>query len=442
MAGNERDLKKEAAAYAAGFKGTRVKTGHAPIRSEAMSIEDFIGGFRALDSANAKMKDAHEIRDIAFPVWNGGTLNDGTQMANNKANITINFNRQSKDAFPDSKGTKAIASVAIINDSTVRVDLDTAAFAQDTIESKEASGKYEDDDAKKRLETQKDRVPMTFNFINAKNGVAGITAETMTQNVGKLATQRFVLYAPKKGDPSVQRPSTEMIQDIGSLYNDKFVDFMGNLKKYTKDLKDKDGQTIEGYKVSLDKFDAKVVDLNGVNSFVIVDAASGKPVGKDRTSEVNDWLRGVGQRFNREMSKTLYEKYPTDPNAAGYAPENRLALNIAKAINIAPYGVAPQHNSKPYEKDIMLVQPQVVGMLQPYATSLDNAHDVAVHNKTPEEAYTAETLSIADAMSKLYNGINDRAMTKEEKQNAVDAAMKAADTQFEALDKAMEGLGA
>lgn len=381
-----------------------------PIQSASMSKADFIGKFRALNSAKAAAQKNHEIAEIPFKTWDGGqavSARTGEDtFTNQDAKVTINFNKMS-NVFDDSnckyEGIADGAPVSYsenqgLNGDTVRVTMDTVKFAEAVHAEKAASGRYAG--REKALEGSKGRLDLRYDYAQANSGVASMSADSMAKNIGKFAAQRYVLTATAK-DPDAQKPSQALVSEIGKLYADEFNKFAQNLDKYGQNFKAQDGTEVADTAVKTDAFQLKAIGLEGIDkkgspkgpvAYAIVDAA-GNPVAPSQSSKANEWLRSVGERFQREISGTV--------NAA-YA-DNKLAKSIANSVNVVPYAVNPQ-GADGVNKDYMLVQPSVQAKISPFANNFDKACQVANHDLDIDKAYAPEVVANAKDLYETYNG--------------------------------------
>lgn len=231
-----------------------------------MSKAEFLSHFRALNNANAAAQKNHEIADIPFKTWDGGQYKNLTEdmkiePTNDDAHITINFNKMS-NAFDDSdcKYT-GIADGAPISCSEhqgsygdkIRVNMDTVKFAEAVHAEKAASGKY--DGRENALNASKSHIDMFYSYTQANNGVTSVSEESMINRIGQCVAQRYVLTATSK-DPDAQKPSKELISNIGKSYTNMFDRFMQNLSlgQYNWDFKTKEGIPVKGTAIKNDVF--------------------------------------------------------------------------------------------------------------------------------------------------------------------------------------------
>lgn len=121
-----------------------------------------------------------------------------------------------------------------------------------------------------------------------------------------------------------------------------------------------------------------------------------QPVDKNKVSEVNAWLRSIGERFKYEASDVINSTYV----------DNKLAKSIANSVSIVPYAVTPSHMGFD-SADYMLMQPSVQMQISPYVSSFDKACQVANHQLDLDKAYTPEIIANAKELYDTYNVDSD-----------------------------------
>jgi hypothetical protein len=418
----------------------------------AMSQEAFADKFNGLKKKEADGKDPGEninnfVATFQLPTFDGRQFqNDDNTVSygSNTANVTVNVAKCSKefgpkysvagkeDGYTGSCVNGAPMAVKFTEDVSdngpnagvkVVVEMDLKAIATANHEEKKLA--YDRDQelpASERRgipmpnEADRERIPATYSFTNAKDGVAGINENIVAKNIGKYAGQRYLHTASAK-NPNQGLPTAEVIDTVAKAYTNVFSRVMQECidGKANKDMKTtgkgKSGKgTISNSAVSAPSFEIQAVEVDGATVYAIKSDAP--------TKTVNDWLRSASTRINREWSQEIGKL--SEKAGSGFE-KGSLASKIANEISADCYAVSPK------DSDMLLVQPAMRGTSKVFASKLTDAYRVYTHQEEPSKVYGAEVLANAASLADTYNQGSGR--SREE-------ALEAAKQQLSAIKEA------
>jgi hypothetical protein len=405
-----------------------------------MTSKEFEDGFLALKNGGDENKVDNYMRNMTLKTFNGETFeNDGR--GSNQASFAVNFAKMCDSVGPEYKapGTDrsyagscengmpidivAYTDVSDNNPDTrdkyvVTADLRAIASAN-YIERKAAA---ERDGRTAPDPKSADRIAIKYTFPTTENGVAGMSLDGLTKNVGKAATQRYILTASQKTAGDV--PTADAVKSVAEVTKNTFESVMKDCidGKANKDMKTTgyNGKgTIEGTKVDKPNFDIKSMKVGEATVYAIDTSKSDVKV-----QDVNKWLVDVNNRFNKTLSQDVNSKFAAKSEEA----------KLGNMVGIQAYAVVPQDPATGEKKDMILIQPAMTAQLQPFTSSLIKAYDAATHSKdypakegeaknvSVEDIYGKEIVENAGKLAATYNAPSGR--TKDEAIAAVQAQLE------------------
>jgi hypothetical protein len=355
-----------------------------------MTGKEFREGFLALKKDGADQDVNNYLRAVEIKTWDGQVLeNDGR--GSNKASTIINFAKMCDSIGPEYNapgldrgytGSCAngmpvdVASYTDVadNDPNTRdkyvITLDPRAIASANYMERKAAAEEAGRPAPDKKSA--DRIPVKFTFPTTKNGVAGMSLEGLTNNVGKAATQRYILTASKNTAES-EVPAREDIEAVAKLTMATFDKVLMECAdgKAKKDIQttgvNGPKQPIEGTAVDKPAFGVKAIEVDGATVYAI-DTSKAKDT---TTADVNKWLVDVNNRFNKVLSQEVN----------GTMAKGSMQSKLGNMIGIQAYAVEPQDPVSNEKSGLILIQPATTAQLQPYTSSLVKAYDAATHSK-------------------------------------------------------------
>lgn len=412
MANDIRDL------INSGVDDTReIKTGKAPIKF-TVDAQDFTNGFKALNKeGNDRSDEKNWLNDLKIKTFDGrvsenpnakdGT--DGKYHGGTDCVVKINFAKLSNlsaGATGKRYDDPAIKIESLKDQATGNVvkyafDMDLGAVADANTAAKLAAANG-NEKRESAIRAQSGRVPVTYGYKVAKDGVCAVSNDTLTKVVGQAATQNYVLSASKK-DPNGVFPKDADVQKLGNEMTAMFEDAVkkATTGKWKNSFQAQDGTSVEASAV--DKLKIKSVASDAGNVYVIE---------ANSLQDANKQLTDFSTRFNLEKSGTINQTYPkTDDKAfsLGRTLGNGLKLN---AYAVAADGVSGEGKYQ--------VHPAFDFQTSPYAGSLKKAVDAYTNHDVGalENIYGKDILDNLDTLNAKYNAPTGR--TKAEAQAVVD----------------------
>lgn len=434
---------------------TKTEKGSATIKAETMSTKQFEDAFRAVaaHSKKGELSTDSYIADIGIKLFNGkvikGAEGEADKHGSYSAKTPVNFAKMTstigdefnKNVERDAKGNEIKRSgnagkgqkdgntpvyvVSEYNQSTgaeyVKIEVDTVALAKCNYEDKESAlmakhnGNVEEVKAA-MAGSDASRLPISIPFTNSVDGVGAANIDAFRNNVGRCATMNMILMNAEMNEQDVDTVAKEVMDKFESVITKAAAK---NLPK----LQDKNGKAIEGSDVKKPtEFGIKKVTLkDGKGNVYAITDASGKAITAptaEQTAKINEWLRGIGDRVNREKSQDL----GNNPAARDANNKSTPYGRLANCVKMQPYGVVPEGVG------MMVVQPRITCALQPYASSINKANQACMnHEVDPFVGYKlANEIKRFDT---LYNSPSGR---------KADEAMKAKDAIAKELKDAVK----
>lgn len=417
------------------FGTNSIKTSRT-ITLPTMTGAEFKKGFTAIKKDGDEKDVNNFLKTVEIKTWNGQLFeNDGR--GSNNAGVLINFAKMCDSVGPKYnapgldrgyRGSCAngmpvdVASYTDVSDNNPDtcdkfvVTLDPKALASANHMEVKASGKPG--------KSNPERLPIKYTFPTTKNGVAGMSLEGLTNNVGKAATQRYILTASKNTADS-EVPTRDDVEAVAKLTMATFDKVLmecadGKAKKELQTTGvNGPKQPIDGTAVNKPAFGIKAVEVDGATVYAI-DTSKAKDT---TTSDVNNWLVNVNKRFNKALSQEVNSTMA----------KGSMQSKLGNMIGIQAYAVEPKDPVSNEKSGLMIIQPATIAQLEPYTTSLVKAYDAATHSKdfpgeeknvSVDKIYDPKIVENAGKLAAEYN--QSSGLSK-------DAAIKAVQMQLEGV---------
>lgn len=365
------------------FGTNSIKTSRT-ITLPTMTGAEFKKGFTAIKKDGDEKDVNNFLKTVEIKTWNGQIFeNDGR--GSNNAGVLINFAKMCDSVGPKYNapgldrgytGSCAngmpvdVASYTDVSDNNPDtrdkfvVTLDPKALASANHMELKAKGNAN--------RSNPERLQIKYTFPTTKNGVAGMSLEGLTNNVGKAATQRYILTASKNTADS-EVPTRDDVEAVAKLTMATFDKVLmecadGKAKKELQTTGvNGPKEPIGGTAVNKPAFGIKAVEVDGATVYAI-DTSKAKDT---TTSDVNNWLVDVNKRFEKVLSQEVNSTMA----------KGSMQSKLGNMIGIQAYAVEPQDPVSNEKSGLMLIQPATIAKLQPYTTSLVKAYDAATHSK-------------------------------------------------------------
>lgn len=405
------------------------------------------------DLAFRSGRDGYEgVTSIDIKTFSGETF-PGDKRGSNSAQLVIDFEKMSNlGENPTYSGSAEGRPVNVVfqKDETsseakevARISLDLNALADASFKEKQANA-----DAKglAPVDPKKEgRIDLKYFFPAAHNGAAGLGEAGVKSNIAVAAAQRYILTAPKAeseaNDPKIY-PKQDVIDNVAKIYMDTYADVMGKAIKgelvngmTTKEVVEngktvrQGGEPIQGTNVPNlgEKFGLRLVEVDGATV-----VGTTKELSADQKKELNTILRSSFEKaFSTTLTQNIGPEYASQ--TAGKA--------IGNMLSAQPYVMTPQSNP-----NIMLVQPNMVAKVSPFARALENAMDAAMHTsrngkaRDVKEMYNPTVIANAKNLieNNAYSLSKELGLEGESTDKKMDEVRKAQDKQLAAIESAIK----